>query len=59
MNCETTNSPYDCTIYDRCEGKLHRVVYASSEDGAHEEASICAAENGCRSVVEIVVGIFE
>lgn len=59
MNNESENKQYDCTIYDRCEGKLHRVVYARSEDGAHEEASICAAENGCRAVVEIVVGIFE
>lgn len=50
---------FDCTIYDRFEGKQHVTVEASDEDGAHDEATIAAAERGCRNVIEIVVGIFE
>lgn len=48
-----------CTIVDRYEGTLHVVVEANDEDAAHEEASIAAAERGCRDVFEIVVGIHE
>lgn len=48
-----------CTIVDRCEGTLHVVVEADDEDAAHEEASIAAAERGCRDVLEIVVAIHE
>lgn len=48
-----------CTIYDAAEGRLHVDVAASDEDAAYEEAGIAAAEQGCRAVVEIVVGIHE
>lgn len=48
-----------CTIIDRYEGKLHVVVEATDEEAAHEEASIAAAEEGCRDVIEVVVGIHE
>jgi hypothetical protein len=50
---------FDCTVYDRAEGRLHVTVCASDEEAAYEEASIAAAENGCRNVTEVVVGVFE
>lgn len=48
-----------CTIVDRYEGTLHVIVEAIDEDAADEEASIAAAERGCRDVFEIVVGVHE
>jgi hypothetical protein len=50
---------YECTIYDRAEGKQHCTVEAESEDEADEQAGIVAAERGCSNVHEIVVGVFE
>lgn len=50
---------FNCTIYDKAEGKLHVTVDATDEDAALEEANIAAAERGCINVTEIVVGIFE
>lgn len=46
---------YSYTITDRCEGTINGTVHADSEDEALEEASIAAAENGCRFVEEIIV----
>jgi hypothetical protein len=50
---------FDCTIYDKAEGRLHITVEAVDEDGAHEEAGITASELGCINVTEVVVGVFE
>jgi hypothetical protein len=50
---------FDCTIYDKAEGRLHVTVEAVDEDDAHEEVEIAAAERGCANVTEIVVGVFE
>ena len=50
---------YECTVYDRCEGTLHLTVQAKDEHDAYDEAEIAAAENGCRNVTEVVVGVFE
>jgi len=50
---------FDCTIYDKAEGKLHVTVEAVDEYDAHEEAGIAAAERGCANVTEVVVGAFE
>lgn len=50
---------FDCTIYDKAEGRLHITVDAGNEDGAHEEASIAASERGCSNITEIVIGVFE
>lgn len=48
-----------CTVYDLSEGRLHIRVKAATDDQAHEEASIAAAEMGCSHVNEIVVGVHE
>lgn len=48
-----------CTVYDRCEGRLHIQVKAATDDEADEQASIAAAEMGCSHVNEIVVGVHE
>lgn len=48
-----------CTVYDHCEGRLHIKVKAATDDQAYEEASIAAAEMGCKHVNEIVVGVHE
>lgn len=50
---------FDCTIYDKAEGRLHITVDARDEDEAQEEANIAASERGCSNVTEIVVGVFE
>ena len=46
---------YFCEIFDRCEGQVHYTVEAASEELAHDEASVHAAEVGCRDVSEIVI----
>lgn len=50
---------FDCTIYDKAEGKLHITIEAADEDAAFEEAGIAAAEHGYANITEVVVGVFE
>jgi hypothetical protein len=42
-------------VYDRLEGKIRVTVDAKDEDEASECARVAAAENGCHSIVEVIV----
>lgn len=59
VKTETIGMPYKCTVYDRCEGKLHITVHADDDDNASELAGIAASERGCSNITEVIVGVFE